>query len=207
MGRYSGNDGKLIPSRLLILDLHNHKDWLIRDIPNAAHALFDPDDIEIVYFSNHNFQFKHTPFFELLRKGTYTLKFFGPASVHKYQITSEGPKEAGVFSHPDLFRMTNFHIIQSEEGKIIAAMGAPNFIFIADPATMKFIRRIEIKNQDTPCYIGTFSPSPDGIKLYIQTTRSFQIVNISDGSPEMIRSLEFDHTCSNHMELSNDTDW
>ncbi len=207
MGRFLGKDDKLIPSRLLVLDLHNNKEWLIRDIPNAAHVLFDPDDSEVIYFSNHNFQFTHTPFFELLKKGSYTIKFFGPASVHKYQITPNGPKAIGVFSDPDLFRMTNFHVFQSEGRKIIAAMGAPNFIFIADPKNMKFIRKIEIKNFDAPCYIGTFSPSPDGKKLYIQTTRSFQIVNISDGVPEMVRNLEFNHTCSNHMELSNDTNW
>jgi hypothetical protein len=207
MGRFSDKDDKLIPSRLLVLDLYNHKEWLIRDIPNAAHVLFDPDDPEVIYFSNHNFQFIHTPFFELLKKGSYTLKFFGPASVHKYRITSDGPKEIGIFSDPDLFRMTNFHIFQSEGRKLLVAMGAPNFIFIIDPKDMKFIRKIEIKNPDIPCYIGTFFPSPDGKKLYIQTTRSFQVVDISSGTSDMVRGLQFNHTCSNHMELSNDTDW
>jgi len=207
MGRFLDKDNKLIPSRLLVLDLHNKNEWLIRDIPNAAHVFFDPDDQEVIYFSNHNFRFEHTPFFELIKKGSYTINFFGPASVHKYRVTPDGPKAIGVFSHPDLYRMTNCHIFRSEGRKILAAFGAPNYIFIADPEKMEFIRKIEINNPDTPCYIGTFSPSPDGNKLYIQTTRSFQVANISDGTPEMVRSLEFNHTCSNHMELSNDTDW
>jgi len=207
MGRFLDGNNELIPSRLLVLDLHNNKEWLIRDIPNAAHVFFDPDDQEIIYFSNHNFRFEHTPFFELMKKGSYTINFFGPASVHKYRFTPYGPEALGVFSHPDLFRMTNCHILRSEGRKILAAFGAPNFIFIADSESMEYIRKIEIKNPDTPCYIGTFFPSPDGKKLYIQTTRSFQVANLSDGMPEMVRTLEFNHTCSNHMELFNDTDW
>ncbi|MBN1687905.1 MAG: hypothetical protein JW893_02270 [Candidatus Omnitrophica bacterium] len=207
MGRFSKDEDSLIPSRLLVLDLHHKKEWLIRDIPNAAHVMFDPDDQEVIYFSNHNFKFIHTPFFELIKKGSYTIKFFGPASVHKYRITPDGPKEIGVYSDPELFRMTNFHIFYSEGRKIIAAMGAPNFIFIIDPDHMKLIRKIEIENPDTDCYIGTFAPSPDGKKLYIQTTRSFQVANISDGKTEMVRQLEFNHTCSNHMITSKDTDW
>ena len=207
MGRFTDKADKLIPSRLLVLDLKKNKEWLIRDIPNAAHVLFDPDDPEVIYFSNHNFQFIHTPFFELIKTGSYTLNFFGPASVHKYRITPDGPKEIGVFIDPELFRMTNFHIFQSKGKKILALMGAPNFIYIVDPDNMKFIRKIEVKNPDTECYIGTFAPSPDGEKLYIQTTRSFQIADITNGSTEMARYLEFNHTCSNHMELSDDTDW
>ncbi len=207
MGRFSKNEDSLIPSRLLVLDLHNKKEWLIRDIPNAAHVMFDPDDPEIIYFSNHNFKFIHTPFFELIKKGSYTIKFFGPASVHKYRITPDGPKEIAVYRDSDLFRMTNFHIFYSEGQKVIAAMSAPNLIFIIDPNNMELIRKIEINNPDADCYIGTFSPSPDGRKLYIQTTRSFQVANILDGKAEMVRKLEFNHTCSNHMELSTDTDW
>lgn len=207
MGRFSKDEDSLIPSRLLVLDLHNEKEWLIRDIPNAAHVMFDPDDQELIYFSNHNFKFIHTPFFELIKKGSYTIKFFGPASVHKYRITPDGPKEVGIYSDPGLFRMTNFHIFYSGGRKVIAAMGAPNLIFIIDPNNMGFIRKIEITNPDTDCYIGTFSPSPDGKKLYIQTTRSFQVANIFDGKAEMIRTLEFNHTCSNHMVLSKDTNW
>lgn len=207
MGRFSKTEDSLIPSRLLVLDLHNKKEWLIRDIPNAAHVMFDPDDQELIYFSNHNFKFIHTPFFELIKTGSYTIKFFGPASVHKYRITPDGPKEVGIYSDPGLFRMTNFHIFYSEGRKVIAAMGAPNLIFIIDPNKMEFIRKIEINNPNTDCYIGTFSPSSDGKKLYIQTTRSFQVANIFDGKAEMIRTLEFNHTCSNHMVLSKDTNW
>ncbi len=56
---------------------------------------------------------------------------------------------------------------------------------------MSFMRRITVTNpksykylfRKTPCYIGTFSPSSDGERLYIQTTRSFQIIDVASGEP------------------------
>jgi hypothetical protein len=207
LGRFSDRNGNLIPSKVLILDLPNNKEWVLTSIPNAAHAQFDPDDPEVVYFSNHNFQFAHTRFIDLFKKGTYTLKFLGPASVHKYQLTSDGPKEIGVFCEMDLFRLTNFHVFYCDGRKILAAMGAPNFIFVADAENMKLIKKIEIKNPDGPCYIGTFAPSPDGQKLYVQTTKSFQIVDLLSGESDFVRRLQFNHTCSNHMLISHDTNW
>jgi hypothetical protein len=207
LGRFSDKNNNLIPCKTLVLDRQNKKEWIIASVPNAAHAQFDPDEPDVIYFSNHNFLFMHTPFRELIKKGSYTLKFLGPASVHKYRITDEGPRETALFAEPGMFRMTNFHVFRSGGRKILAAMGAPNFIFIADAGSMRSIRKMEIKNPGQECYIGTFAPSADGNKLYIQTTRSFQVVNIADAKTEFIRNLEFNHTCSNHMELSNDTDW
>lgn len=207
MGRFSKSENSLIPSRLLVLDLQNKKEWLIRDISNAAHVMFDPEDQELIYFSNHNLKITHTPFFKLLKTGSYSVKILGPASVHKYRITPDGPKEVGIYSDPNLFRMTNFHIFYSQGRKVIAGSGEPNLIFIIDSDRMEIIRKIEIKNPRTHCYIGTFSPSLDGEKLYIQTTRSFQVANILDGKAEMVRHLELNHFCSTHMVLSKDTNW
>ena len=207
LGRFSDQNGSLIPSKALILDLQNKKKWVISSVPNAAHAQFDPDDSGIVYFSNHNFQFEHTPFKDLFKRGSYTLKFFGPASVHKYRLTPNGPEETSAFTAPDLFRLTNFHVFKHRDRKILAAMGAPNLIFIADTEEMKFIRKFEIVNPDSDAYIGTFTPSFDGEKLYIQTTRSFQIVDVSSAKREFIRSYKCNHTCSNHSITSRDADW
>lgn len=207
LGRFSDKNNHLIPSKVLILDLQNRKEWIISNIANAAHAQFDPGDSETIYFSNHNFQFVHTRLQDLFKKGSYTLKFLGPASVHKYRIAPEGPREIGVFSEPDLFRLTNFHVFKHRGQKILAAMGAPNYIFVADAEQMKLIKKIEIKNPHPNSYIGTFTPSLDGEKLYIQTTRSFQILDLASGQPDFVRDYDFNHTCSNHMIASKNTDW
>ena len=207
MGRFSDENGNLIPSQAFILNQETHKAWIGFMVANSAHAQFDPDDPEIIYFSNHNFQFVHTPLRNLFKKGSYALKFLGPASVHKFRLTAEGPQEIGVFSEPDLFRLTNFHVFTHQGEKIIAAMGAPNFIFIADAENMRLTRKFEVNEPWGAAFVGTIAPSPDGDKLYIQTTRSFQILNLSDGHVDFIRSYDLNHTCSNHLMVSKNTDW
>jgi len=72
---------------------------------------------------------------------------------------------------------------------------------------MKLIGKIEVSNPDNPAYIGTFTPSFDGEKLYIQTMRSFQVLDLSSGKPDFIRNYEMNHTCSNHAMTSRDADW
>ncbi len=207
MGRFSDKNGSLIPSQALILNQETQKAWLGYMVANSAHAQFDPNDPEIIYFSNHNFQFVHAPLWKLFKKGTYAIKFLGPASVHKFRLTAEGPEEIGVFSEPDLFRLTNFQVFMHQGEKIIAATGTPNFIFIASAENMKLIKKIELKDADAPAFIGTIAASPDGDKLYIQTTRSFQILNLSDGQIDFVRSYDFNHICSNHLMVSKNTDW
>ncbi|MBI4430475.1 MAG: hypothetical protein HY587_02040 [Candidatus Omnitrophica bacterium] len=207
LGRFTDKNKNLIPSKALILDMQSKREWIVSVVANAAHAQFDPDDPETVYFSNHNFQFVHTPLLDLFKKGAYSLKFLGPASVHKFRLTPEGPKEMGAFNEPDLFRLTNFHVFKHHGQKILAAMGAPNFIFIADAEHMRLIKKIEVKNPYPASYIGTFTPSLDGEKLYIQTTRAFQILDLTSGKPDFIRNYDFNHTCSNHMMASRNIDW
>jgi hypothetical protein len=205
-GRFFDKNNTIIPTKTLILDMQNRKEWVLTSIPNGAHAQFDPDDPEIVYFSNHNFAFERNRFLGRFTKGPYGVKFLGPASVHKYRLTPQGPEKIGVFSSPDLFRMTNFHVFQCAGRKVIAASGAPNFIFIADAQNLQLIKKIEISDPGGPSYTGTFSYSPDGQKLYVQNTRSFQVVDLETGRPDYIRSLRFDHSCGNHMLVSGDTD-
>ena len=211
LGLYKDDKDNIIPSKVLVLDLKSRKSWIISRFIVAAHAQFDPDDPDVIYFSNHNFDFKHSSIFKLLRNATYNVAFRGPASVYKYRLTSDGPEELGVFTQSDLFRLTNFHVFRHRGQKILAAIGFPNFIFIADAETMKFIKRIEVNHPNAPkshpWSIGTFSPSIDGEKIYAHTTKSFQTVDIASGESDIILDHSYNHSCANHMLISSDTNW
>ncbi len=215
LGMYQDKEKNLIPSKVLVLDLKNNKQWIISRFIVAAHAQFDPDESDIIYFSSHNFEFQHTNIFKLLKKAIYGIKFRGPASIHKYRLTPEGPKELGMFTQSDFFRLTNFHAFNHRGQKILAAIGSPNYIFIVDAKDMQFIRKIEVNHpknmknfyRNSPCGIGTISPSLDGEKLFVYTTRSFQVIDVSSGKPDIILNHFFNHSCSNHMHTSTDTNW
>lgn len=213
VGRFLDMQGNLIPSKVLIVkkvqtDLQTES-WIGTCVENGAHAQFDPEDRELVYFSHHNFLFVHTPLRDLLKKGTYSLDFRGPAAVYKFRLTASGPKEEGVFSDPGLFRLTNHHVFMHRGKKMLAAMGAPNFIYLVDAADFSLQTKLELRNADTsiPCYIGTFTPSLDGEKLYVQTTRSFQIVEVATGERLYCRNLAQNHLCSNHALTCGDISW
>ena len=204
MGMYTDPQNDIIPSKVLVLDLQNGKSWTISRFIVAAHAQFDPDDPDIVYFSNHNFNFKHSNIFKLLKNANYDVNFRGAASVYKYRLTANGPIELGEFTHPDLFRLTNSHAFNHRGQKILAVIGYPNFIFIADADSMKFIKKIEV---NPPWPTGTIVPSPDGEKIYVQTTRSFQIVDIASEQADMTIDHCRNHSCANHMLTSSDINW
>lgn len=215
LGLYTDKGNNIVPSKVLILDLKTKKTWTIERFSVAAHAQFDPEDPNVVYFSNHNFNFEHTDIITLLKKATYSVKFRGPASVYKYRLTPEGPKEIGMFTEPDFYRLTNFYVFKHRGKMIIAALGFPDEIFIVDADKMTFIKKVKVINprvlknlfSGKPALIGTFSPSIDGEKLYVQTTKSFQVVDIASGEPDYIINHFFNRTCSNHMQTSSDTDW
>lgn len=215
LGMYTNNNNDIIPSKVLVLDLKNNKQWDISRFIVAAHAQFDLDDPDIIYFSNHNFNFKHGSILKILQQASYLINFRGPASVYKYRLTPDGPKELGMFTHPDFFRLTNFHVFNHRGQKILAVIGSPNYIFIADANSMKYIRKIEVNHPKTlkhlyrniPCLIGTISPSLDGEKIFVQTTRSFQVVDVASGKSEVILNHFYNHSSSNHMLTSEDTDW
>jgi len=215
LGMYTDKDKNIVPSRVLILDLKTKKTWTIDRFYVAAHAQFDPKNPDIIYFSNHNFEFEHTDVMTLLKKATYSIKFRGPASVFKYRLTPNGPEEIGMFTDPDFYRLTNFHVFNHRGIMIIAALGFPDEIYILDADKMSFIKKVKVANprelknfySRKPTLIGTFSPSIDGEKLYVQTTRSFQVVDIATGGPDYFISHFFNRTASNHMQSSSDTDW
>lgn len=215
LGMYLDDRGNIIPSKVLVLDLKNRKEWMLDRFIVAAHAQFDSQDPAVFYVSNHNFQFGHSSLFTLLKKATYSVKFRGPATVFKYRLTPEGPREIGSFSRPDFFRLTNMHVFRHRGHTILAAMGFPDDIFLVDADTMSFSRKVHVQD---PCswrhgyskkaaLIGTFSPSLDGEQLYAHTTRSFQSIDVETGRPNHVRDCFFNHSCSNHMLTTSDTDW
>lgn len=208
LGMFRGKDGNTIPSKVLIVDMKNSRHWIISCFIVAAHAQFDPEDPDVIYFSNHNFRFIATSLIALLWNATYSLKFTGPAAVYKYRLTEDGPVELGVFTDNEMFRLTNFHVFMHKGKKILAAMGFPNFIYIADADTMKYIKKLEVKNKGTSkCYVGTISPSSDGEYLYVQTTLSFQVIKVEDGEIIYYQPFWFNHSAANHMQTVHDTNW
>ncbi len=215
LGMFQDDKKNAIPSKVLVIDMKQKRHWIISKFIVAAHAQFDPEEPDVIYFSNHNFKFIPSSIITLLRKAIYSLEFLGPAAVYKYRLTPAGPQELGVFTEPDMFRLTNFNVFLHRGKKILAAMGFPNFIYLADAQTMKFIRKITVNNpksykyfyRKAPCFIGTFAPSSDGERLYVQTTRSFQIIDVESGQPLHNMPLLFNHTAANHMQTTRDTSW
>ena len=208
LGMFADSEGKTIPSKVLIVDLESRRHWILSKFIVAAHAQFDPQDDDVIYFSNHNFKFIPTSILELLRYATYSMKFTGPASVFKCRLTDEGPLELGEFTDPEMFRLTNFHVFMHRGRKLLAAMGFPNFIYFADAENMRLTWKIEIRNRNQDnCHVGTISPSSDGELLYLQTTRSFQIIDVESGSQVHYQPSDFNHSAANHMQTAKDTAW
>lgn len=215
LGMFQDGKSGTVPSKVLIVDMKRKQHWVISKFIVAAHAQFDPEEHEIIYFSNHNFKFIPSSIMTLLRKAIYSLEFLGPAAVYKYRLTPQGPAEIGVFTEPDMFRLTNFHIFMHRGKKMLAAMGFPNFIYLADAETMKFMRKIIVNNPESykylhrkvPCFVGTIAPSSDGERLYVQTTRSFQVIDVESGEAVHSMPLLFNHTAANHMQTTLDTSW
>ncbi len=213
LGMYQDKEKDIIPSKVMVVDIKNNKHWLLDRFIVAAHAFFDPTDPTIVYFSNHNFEFVHSNIIKLLKKGAYSVKFRGPASIHKYELTNDGPREIGVFTQDDFYRLTNMHVFHHRGRKVIAAMGFPDVVFLIDADDMSFIRKLTVKDpvslnhfySKKPALIGTIAPSPDGEKLFVQTTGSFQVIDIDTGNADYIRDYFFSHICFNHMISSSDT--
>jgi hypothetical protein len=168
-----------------------------------------------VYFSNHNFQFEHSTMLDLLKRASYRVRFRGPASVFKYRLTPNGPKHLGVFTRSDFYRLTNMHAFRHRGRTVMAAMGFPDEVFLLDAGDMSFIRKLRVSDPRStrrmfsrrPAMIGTIAPSPDGEKLFVQTTRSFQVVDVATGASACARDHVWNHSCSNHMLASPGTEW
>jgi len=215
LGMYQDKQKAIIPSKVMIMDIKNNKHWVLDRFVVAAHACFDPGKPDIVYFSNHNFEFMHSNMIKLMKKGSYSVNFRGPASIYKYELTADGPREIGVFTQDDFFRLTNMHVFNHRGRNVIAAMGFPDVVFLIDADSMRFMRTLSVKYPVSlkhfysrkPALIGTIAPSPDGEKLFVQTTGSFQVIDIDSGQPDYVRDDFFSHICFNHMIACTDTAW
>ena len=215
LGMYKNQSDKMLPSKVLVFDLQNKRHWILEEFIVAAHACFDPVEPNVVYFSNHNFEFEHSDMVTLLKKGSYSVRFHGPAAIYKYELTPDGPKQLGVYTQEDFFRLTNMHVFLHRGRKMIVAMGFPDVVFLIDAADMRFIRKIVVKDPVSinhlysrkPSLIGTIALSPDGDQLFVHTTRSFQVVDIDSGEPLFMRDCFRHHTCFNHMAVSTDVNW
>jgi len=215
LGMLEDRNGGIIPSKVLVVDMKNKRSWVISKFSVAAHAQFDPDEPDIIYFSSHNFMFRHSNILKLLKNAIYDVEFKGPAAVHKYELTPEGPRKLAEFSSPDFFRLTNFHVFNHRGQKIIAAISSPNYIFIIDADNMKLVKKISVNHERTaksffkqiPSVVGTISPSIDGEKIFVQTNRSFQVVDVASGKADTVLNHYHNHTCANHMITSSDVEW
>jgi len=210
LGMFGNDQGDLIPSKVLVHDLRSQAQWQLQRFSVAAHAQFDPVDPEVIYFSNHNFRFVHSPLASLLIRGGYASTFLGPASVYKYRLIENGPEELSCFEDPDLYRLTNMHVFLHRGRKVMAATSFPDVIYLTDSETMSLMGKIRVRDKcssHATCVVGSLSPSSDGERLYVQTQRSFQVINIASGNVLWQQNYFFNHMCFNHMVTSLDTNW
>jgi hypothetical protein len=123
-------------------------------------------------------------------------------------MTDAGPQATGVFTHPEIIRLTIHKVFLHRDEKLIACTGFPNFVFIADADSMNFVRKVEIRERDgKKSVVGSLHPSPDGEKIYLITTRSFQIVDVATGEVDHVEDLGRIYDPFNHMISVETTDW
>lgn len=210
-GDFFDEEGSLLPSKILILDLRTGKEWWIDNAgwSPSAHIDWDPVEPNVCYLSCHRGVIlpvkSRLKFF--LQK-VYRWKIFGPASVHKFAITPSGPERIGVFTHPELFRLTIHKVFMHRDRKMLACTGFPNHLFLADADSLELVRRVELAEPlRKECVMGSLYPSPDGEKIYAVTTRSFQIIDVESGKVDLVHRLGTIYDPFNHMISVADTDW
>jgi hypothetical protein len=73
---------------------------------------------------------------------------------------------------------------------------------------MEFVRKISIQETNgKKSIVGSLHPSPDGEKIYLVTTRSFQIVDVATGNIDHIENLGKIYDPFNHMTSVGDANW
>lgn len=210
-GDFYDEEKNLIPSKILVLDLRTKKEFWIDNTgwSPSAHIDWDPVDPKICYLSCHNGVITpvDSPVKFFFRK-VYKWDIFGPASVHKYEITPEGAKKKGIFTHPEVFRLTIQKVFIHRGRRILACTGFPDKVFFADADTMEFIRYSEIEEKSgKKSVVGSIYPSPDGEKIYLVTTGSFQTIDVETGEVDSVFNLGRMYDPFNHMISISDTDW
>jgi hypothetical protein len=210
-GDFFDEAGELLPSKILILNLQTGKEWWIDNTgwSPSAHIDWDPVEPDVCYLSCHRGYIvpvdSVTKFFF---SKTYKWAIDGPASVHKYRISATGPEKVGIFMHPECIRLTIHKVFMHGDRKLLACTGFPNFVFIADADSMEFIRRVEVHEDcGEPSVVGSLFPSPDGEKIFLVTTKSFQIVDVETGRIDFTYKLGKICDPFNHMTSVADTGW
>ena len=210
-GDYFDNDKQLLPSKILILDLHTQKEWWIdnSEWSPSAHIDWDPVEPNVCYLSCHNGVIVPVDNrFKFLIQKVYKWNIYGPASLHKYEITEDGPRKIGVFTHPEMFRMTIHKVFMHRQRKLIACTGFPNVVFIADADTLELIRMIHLQEASgVDSVLGSLYPSPDGETIHTITTRSFQMIHVASGQVILKYNLGNVYDPFNHMTCVKDTNW
>ncbi len=210
-GDFFDEQKNLLPSKILILDMKTGKDWRIDNTgwSPSAHIDWDPVEPDICYLSCHRGVI--TPVDSRLKfffQKVYKWNIFGPASVHKYRITSKGPEKMGVFTHPEIFRLTIHKVFVHRSRRLLACTGFPNYVCLADAETLEFIRKIEVTEScGSESVVGSLFPSPDGEKIYLITTGSFQIIDVETGKIDLVYGLGRIFDPFNHMTSVSDTAW
>ena len=221
-GDFFDDKHKLLPSKILILDLQTKKHWFIDNTGWApsAHIDWDPVDPNVCYLSCHNGNIGPVSSrIEFLRKKTYKWHIYGPASVHKYEMTKDGPKKVGIFTHPEMERQTIHKVFMHRGRKLLAATGFPNNLYFADADSMEFIKSFKIHAPCEECgaktpmgtVMGSFFPSPDGEKVYVATTKAgvgtFQVIDVATGKVDLMHGMGTVFDPFNHMTSVADTRW
>ena len=204
-------DNNLIPSKILILDLRSGQEFWIdnKGWSPSAHIDWDPVEPDVCYLSCHNGVIVpvDNPVKFFFQK-VYKWDIFGPASVHKYRITSDGPVKAGIFTHPEVFRLTIQKVFVHRGKRLLACTGFPDSVFFADAESMEFIRRVRVREDSgRESVVGSIFPSPDGEKIFLITNWSFQIVDVETGKVDSVHNLGRIYDPFNHMISISDTDW
>jgi hypothetical protein len=210
-GDFFDEENNLVPSKILILDLRANKEWWIDNTgwSPSAHIDWDPVEPDICYLSCHKGVIApvDSPLRFFLDK-VYKWNTLGPASVHKYRIGPAGPEKMGIFTHPEIFRMTIHKVFSHKGKKLLACTGFPNFIFIVDADSMEFIRKVTIKEMSgKESFVASLFPSPDGEKIYLVTTGSLQAVDVESGTVDLVYNPGRICDPFNHMTCVDDTDW
>jgi len=202
-GDFFDSKKNLLPSSILVLDMKDGKEWRIDNTgwSPSAHIEWDPVEDNVCYFSCHNGVIvpNHDPLWFYFKK-VYKWKLFGPASIHKYRIAPHGPEKVGIFTHDELLRMT-IHKVFTHRGKsLIACTGFPNYVFFADAESMKYVRKVEVfERSGAESVVGSLHPSPDGEKVFLITTGSFQVIDVEGGVVEEVLGLGRIYDPFNHM--------
>jgi hypothetical protein len=202
---------RLMPSTILVLDLEAGREHWIDNTgwSPSAHIDWDPVEPDVCYLSCHNGVI--TPVddpLKFLREKVYKWKLFGPAAVHKFSITENGPERLAVFAHPDLYRLTIHKVFLHRGRRLMVCTGFPNHVFFADAESMELRSRVMLTEPSgRESVLGSLYPSPDGEKVYTVTTGSFQVVDVASSAVDARIPLGRIHDPFNHMVSVPDSDW